>query len=155
MYEPVVFKNEVSQLLAIVRATLPAAVAVGCLIITCWVYDAPFGTNFVALSMLVAALAAMLLKSSVRVSGDALAQWGGIAFDVISRWTMLFGGLLVIGYVTKFSAAYPRRVILTWTLVTPAILIIVNVILRSVMRRIFADPANSRPVVFAGSNDII
>jgi putative colanic acid biosynthesis UDP-glucose lipid carrier transferase len=154
MYEPVVFKNEVSQLLAIVRATLPAAVAVGCLIVTCWVYDAPFGTNFVALSMLVAALAAMLLKSSVRVSGDMLAQWGGIAFDVISRWTMLFGGLLVIGYVTKFSAMYPRRVILTWTLVTPAVLIIVNVILRSVMRRIFADPANSRRVIIAGYNDI-
>ena len=154
MYEPVVFKNEVSQLLAIVRATLPAAVAVGCLVVTSWVYDAPFGTNFVALSMLVAALAAMLLKSSVRVSGDALAQWGGIAFDVISRWTMLFGGLLVIGYVTKFSAAYPRRVILTWTLVTPAVLIIVNVILRAVMRRIFADPANSRRVIIAGYNDI-
>ena len=154
MYEPVVFKNEVSQLLAIVRATLPAAVAVGCLIITCWVYDAPFGTNFVALSMLVAALAGMMLKSSVRVSGDALAQWGGIAFDVISRWAMLFGGLLVIGYVTKFSAEYPRRVILTWTLVTPGVLIIVNVILRSVMRRIFADPANSRRVIIAGYNDI-
>ncbi len=153
MYEPVVFKNEVSQLLAIVRATLPAAVAVGCLVITCWVYEAPFGTNFVALSMLVAALAAMLLKSSVRVSGDALAQWGGIAIDVVSRWMMLFGGLLVIGYVTKFSAAYPRRVILTWTLVTPAVLIIVNVILRAVMRRIFADPANSRRVIFAGYND--
>jgi putative colanic acid biosysnthesis UDP-glucose lipid carrier transferase len=154
MYEPVVFKNEVSQLLAIVRATLPAAVAVGCLIVTCWVYDAPFGTNFVALSMLVAALAGMMLKSSVRVSGDALAQWGGIAFDVISRWAMLFGGLLVIGYVTKFSAEYPRRVILTWTLVTPAVLIIVNVILRAVMRRIFADPANSRRVIVAGYNDI-
>ncbi len=153
MYEPVVFKNEVSQLLAIVRATLPAAVAVGCLVITCWVYEAPFGTNFVALSMLVAAMAAMLLKSSVRVSGDALAQWGGIAIDVISRWMMLFGGLLVIGYVTKFSAAYPRRVILTWTLVTPAVLIIVNVLLRAVMRRIFADPANSRRVIFAGYND--
>jgi putative colanic acid biosysnthesis UDP-glucose lipid carrier transferase len=153
MYEPVVFKNEVSQLLAIVRATLPAAVAVGCLVITCWVYEAPFGTNFVALSMLVAAMAAMLLKSSVRVSGDALAQWGGIAIDVISRWLMLFGGLLVIAYVTKFSAAYPRRVILTWTLVTPAVLIIVNVLLRAVMRRIFADPANSRRVIFAGYND--
>ncbi len=153
MYEPIVFKNEVSQLLAIVRATLPAAVAVGCLVITCWAYEAPFGTNFLALSMLVAALAAMLLKSSVRVSGDALAQWGGIAIDVISRWLMLFGGLLVIGYVTKFSAAYPRRVILTWTLLTPAVLIIVNVILRSVMRRIFADPANSRRVIFAGYND--
>lgn len=154
MYEPEVFKNEVSQLLAIVRATLPAAVAVGCLVVTCWAYDAPFGTNFLALSMLVAALAAMLLKSSVRVSGDALAQWGGIAFDVISRWTILFGGLLVIGYVTKFSAAYPRRVILTWTLVTPAVLIIVNVILRAVMRRIFSDPANSRRVIIAGYNDI-
>jgi len=67
---------------------------------------------------------------------------------------MLFGGLLVIGYVTKFSAIYPRRVILTWTLVTPAVLIIVNVILRAVMRRIFSDPANSRRVIFAGYNDI-
>jgi putative colanic acid biosynthesis UDP-glucose lipid carrier transferase len=62
--------------------------------------------------------------------------------------------LLVIGYVTKFSAVYPRRVILTWTLVTPAVLIIVNVILRAVMRRIFADPANSRRVIIAGYNDI-
>ena len=64
MEEPVVFKNEFSQLMAVVRAVLPATVAVGTLVLVCGVYDAPFGTYFVALSMVVAALAAMRSPAS-------------------------------------------------------------------------------------------
>ena len=154
MEEPVVFKNEFSQLMAIAQATLPAAVAVSSLVLVCWICDAPFGTHFVALSVVVAALAALLLKSSVRVSGSMFAQWSAIAANVVTRWTMLFGALLVIGFITKVSALYPRRVILIWTLVTPALLIVVNIILRAVLRRMLSDPANSRRVVIAGYNDI-
>ena len=154
MEEPVVFKNEASQLMAVVQAALPAAVAVGTLIIVCLVLGAPLSNRIVALSLLVAGLAAMLLKSSVRVSGDMFAQWSGIAVNVVTRWTMLFGALLVIGYLTKTSGLYPRRVILTWTLVAPLVLIIVNIMLRAVLRRMLADPANSRRVVIAGYNEI-
>ena len=154
MEEPVVFKNEASQLMAVVQAALPAAVAVGTLIIACLALGAPLSNRIVALSLLVAALAAMLLKSSVRVSGDMFAQWSGIAVNVVTRWTMLFGALLVIGYLTKTSGLYPRRVILTWTVVAPLVLIIVNIMLRAVLRRMLADPANSRRVVIAGYNEI-
>ena len=44
--------------------------------------------------------------------------------------------------------------LLTWTLVTPVVMIIVNIILRSVLRRMLADPANSRRVIIAGYNEI-
>jgi putative colanic acid biosysnthesis UDP-glucose lipid carrier transferase len=154
MEEPVVFKNEFSQLMAVVQAVLPATVAVGTLVLLCGIYGAPFGTHFVALSLVVAALAAMLLKSSVRVSGNLFAQWTAIAGNVLTRWIMLFGALLVIGYMTKVSAIFPRRVIFTWTLVTPLVLIVVNILLRAVLRRMLSDPANSRRVVIVGYNEI-
>ena len=154
MAEHLVFKNNFSLAMASVRAILPAVAAVGSLFVVAQAYGVEFDSDFIALSVIVAALTAMLLRPPhIMASGPAV-QWGGLAAGVVTRWLVLLAVLLAIGYATKFSALYSRRVVITWAIVTPMVLLAVTLALHAAMRRILSDPANSRRVIFAGYNDI-
>ena len=43
---------------------------------------------------------------------------------------------------------------LTWAVVTPALLIVATLIFHEIMRRLLCDPSNARRAVFAGYNDV-
>jgi putative colanic acid biosynthesis UDP-glucose lipid carrier transferase len=150
----VVFKSSASLFVASMQAVLPAVCAVACLFVVAELYGTPFGSDFVALSVLVAALAAVLARPGESVANNPLAQWGSLAASIVMRWLVLLAVLLAVGYATKFSALYSRRVVLTWAMVTPVVLIAVTLTLHSVMQRILANPANTRRVIFAGYNEI-
>jgi putative colanic acid biosynthesis UDP-glucose lipid carrier transferase len=62
--------------------------------------------------------------------------------------------LLAIGFVTKYSVDFSRRVVLTWAVMTPAVLILVTVTLHELMRRLLYDPSMVRRVAFAGCNEV-
>ena len=70
------------------------------------------------------------------------------------RWAVLVACLLVLGYVTKFSEQYSRRVVLTWAALTPAVLVVVATAFHEIMRRLLCIPMNARKTVFAGFNEI-
>ena len=44
------------------------------------------------------------------------------------------GRLLALGYVTKFSEDFSRRVVVTWVLVTPVLLVMLSLVLQSMTR---------------------
>jgi putative colanic acid biosynthesis UDP-glucose lipid carrier transferase len=154
MAEHLVFKNNFSLAMASMRSMLPAAAAVGCLFVVAQAYGVEFSRDFAALSIIVAALSAVLLRPPQMMTNGTAAQWGGLAVGVVTRWLVILAVLLAIGYATKFSSLYSRRVVITWALVTPLVLIAVTLALHAAMRRVLSDPANSRRVIFAGYNDI-
>ena len=47
-----------------------------------------------------------------------------LATNLLLRWAVLVAALLALGYVTKFSEDFSRRVVVTWVLVTPVLLVI-------------------------------
>ena len=73
---------------------------------------------------------------------------------VAFRWLMLLFVLLAIGYATKSSTVYSRRVLLTWAVVTPGILMLANIVMHEALRRVLSDPANARRSIFVGYNEI-
>ena len=75
------------------------------------------------------------------------------AGNLLSGWLMVFGILLFIGYATKSSAYYSRRVLLTWFLVAPLALFLCQVLLRTfIMRTRFGRQA--RTAVIAGAGEL-
>jgi putative colanic acid biosynthesis UDP-glucose lipid carrier transferase len=76
-----------------------------------------------------------------------------LAFNVIVRWIMIVAFLLALGYITKYSEDFSRRVVLTWVIATPAMLVVVTLGLHELMRRTMHDPSSARRVAFAGCND--
>jgi putative colanic acid biosynthesis UDP-glucose lipid carrier transferase len=70
------------------------------------------------------------------------------------RWLVLLGLLFAILYATKMSTLFSRRVLLTWAVMTPIPLIVVNIILNEMLRRFMMATGNVRLAVVAGFNEV-
>jgi putative colanic acid biosynthesis UDP-glucose lipid carrier transferase len=143
-------------LLSLLEAMAPPAVSVGLLYGLCILYGAEFRGFFVALAILVAALSVVLPPPRPRPPGERqlLSPTWPLAGRVLARWMVLIGILLAVGFVTKYTSDFSRKVVVSWIVATPAVLILVMLCLQELRRRLMYDPAMVRRVAFAGCNDI-
>lgn len=116
-------------------------------------YDIAFTQLFGTLTLLVTVLSIVLLQPPPSTAKGLLAPRLPIAFGLLVRWAILLALLLAIGYATKYSSLYSRRLILTWAFATPAVLIPVALLIHEFARRVISMPQNCRSVVFVGCNE--
>ena len=145
-------------LLALLEAMAPPAVSVGLLYGLCLLYGAEFRGFVVVLAILVAALSVLLPPPRTPpAAGRQLLSpaWPlPLAGRVLARWMVIVGVLLAVGFVTKYSSNFSRKIVLSWIIATPAVLIVVLICLQELRRRLMYDPATVRRVAFAGCNEI-
>jgi Undecaprenyl-phosphate glucose phosphotransferase len=155
MNEPIVFKRSVLMgQLVLIQLLVPPLVAIGTLFALIVSYDAKLDSYFRMLMVLVAILAPTVMKRPEVSQLTVIPRWGSIALSLIMRWAMLLAILFAIGYATKTSTEFPRRVVLSWAVITPIPLIFVSIIYNEVVRRFMFDPRNLRTAVFAGYNEV-
>ena len=88
-------------------------------------YGAAFGSHFMMLSVLLAILSPVIIQPPQMTTLQlATGKWSAVA-SLLVRWLFMLAVLLAIGYVTKFSEDFSRRVVVTWAVVTPVPLILV------------------------------
>jgi putative colanic acid biosynthesis UDP-glucose lipid carrier transferase len=152
--QPVIFKGSLSvaPFVLVLQFALPPLIAGFLLYPVTQFFDVEFGRGFLALAVIVTALAFVVLPNRDPAT-QLLAGLLPMATSLIVRWAVLMALLLALGYVTKFSEDFSRRVVLTWALLTPAFLVLVTLVLQAVTRRILAEPANMRRAIFVGCND--
>jgi len=153
MAESVLFKRSLTiALVMVLHATAPALVSIGMLYGLTRLYAVPFDTEYLMMTVLLAILTPLVLQPQPNKSLTLLGrQWPAVA-SLVSRWFLLLAILLSIGYVTKISAEFSRRVILTWTVATPVVLVLVSLALSEFLRRLMLAPGNVRSAVIAGYN---
>jgi putative colanic acid biosynthesis UDP-glucose lipid carrier transferase len=139
--------------IALLQAIMPPVIAVGMLVLLCHVYGVQFDDSFQVLAMAVAVLSSVLPRGRTNGQMPVLPALAPLALNVLVRWMVIVGVLLGIGYVTKYSEDFSRRVVVTWVVVTPALLAIVALYLHEVMRRLLNDPSVQRRVAFVGCTD--
>jgi putative colanic acid biosynthesis UDP-glucose lipid carrier transferase len=155
MTQTVVFKHSFAvAVVTLLRFIMPAVVGVAVLWASASLHGVPFGPNFVLLTVLVAVLGPVILQQPPLTSLQLVGSHWQRTAALLLRWLVLLGILLGIGYATKLSEEFSRRVILTWAVVTPAVLILVVLLLNATMRRIMFAPSNARRAVFAGFNEV-
>jgi putative colanic acid biosysnthesis UDP-glucose lipid carrier transferase len=155
MTEPIYAKNTFAiALVALLQAVAPAIVAVGVLYFCIFAYGAKVEDFFHAMAVIVALLMLLLPYPTRTINGQIFSATFPLAAGVLLRWGIVLAILLAIAFVTKFSEQYSRRVVLTWAVLTPAVLILVTTAFHEIMRRITCTAANARKTVFAGFNDI-
>ena len=155
MNEPIVFKRSVLVgQLVLIQVLVPPLLAIGMLFGLVYAYGAQLTDELRVLAVLVAILAPMVFKRPELSTLTILPRWGTIAFSLIFRWLVLLALLFAIGYATKTSEEFPRRVVLTWALVTPVPLIFVSIAVNEIVRRFMLAPSNIRTAVVAGYNDV-
>ncbi|HEV7138920.1 MAG TPA: undecaprenyl-phosphate glucose phosphotransferase [Steroidobacteraceae bacterium] len=143
-------------LLALLEAMAPPAVSVGLLYGLCLLYDTEFKGFFVVLAILVGALSVLLPPPRSRPPGTRplLSPGWPLALRVLARWMVIIGVLLAIGFVTKYTSDFSRKVVVSWIVATPAVLILMTLCLQELRRRLMYDPSMVRRVAFAGCNEI-
>ncbi|MEP6546104.1 MAG: undecaprenyl-phosphate glucose phosphotransferase [Gammaproteobacteria bacterium] len=152
MTQPVLFKQSfLIAMLAVIQAVLPAVVAVASLYATITLFGKIFDRSSAAI-VIVAVLCLVLIQPPREVTTQLTSARISAVVDVIFRWLLLLGVLLAVGYVTKSLVDYPRRVFITWAVVTPAALIVVTLFMQEVMHRFLMNAFDNRSAIFAGYN---
>ncbi len=155
MNEPIVFKRSVLiGQLVLIQLLIAPVIAIGTLYGLTLLYHVKFDGEFRMLAVLVAILAPTVLRRPQVGALAVLPRFGSIAFGLTIRWLALLALLFGIGYATKTSTEFSRRVVLTWALVAPIPLIFVSLALNEFIRRFTQAPDNARAAVVAGYNDV-
>ena len=150
MTQPVLFKQSFAiALLAGVQAVMPAIVAVASLYATITLFGKVFDRSSEAI-VIVAVLCLVLIQPPREVSTQLTSARLSAVGDVIFRWLMLLVVMLAVGYVTKSLVDYPRRVFLTWAILTPLALIAVTLGMQEIMHRFLMNAFDKRSAIFAG-----
>jgi putative colanic acid biosynthesis UDP-glucose lipid carrier transferase len=140
--------------MAFLDAVLPPVVAIGLLYGLCVLYGIEFKGFFVVLAILSGMLSLLLPRGQPAHDSQLVMSTLPLAIRVVVRWMVIIAILLAIGFVTKYSVDFSRRVVLTWAVATPGVLILVTVCLHELMRRLLYDPSTVRRVAFAGCNEV-
>jgi putative colanic acid biosynthesis UDP-glucose lipid carrier transferase len=153
MAQPVLVKQSfLIALLTAAQAAMPALVAVLCLYAVVVAFGWDFNPSTPSTATVIIVLCLFMIRAPREVSLQLTSERTTAVADVIFQWLLLLGILLVIGYLTKSLDAYPRRIFLTWALVTPVMLIVVTLGMHEVMRRFLMSAFDNRSAIFAGYN---
>src|SRR5258708_15681986 len=153
MTEPVLFKQSfLIAVLAGLQAVMPAVVAVASLYATITFFGIVFDRSSQAI-IIVAVLCLILVQPPREVTTQLTSARISAVADVIFRWLLLLAVMLAIGYVTKSLAQYPRRIFLTWAVVTPVALAFSTLAMQEIMHRFLMSAFDNRSAIFAGYNN--
>jgi len=150
--QPIIFKRGTSlaaPVLLWLMDALPAVLAGVMFYPLTRVYDVEFDKPFLVLSILAAAFTLAFIPSR-NSSSQIVAGRLELATNLLLRWAVLVASLLALGYMTKFSEDFSRRVVVTWVLVTPVLLVMLSLILQGVTRALLRDDAQARRAIVVG-----
>ena len=132
---------------------LAPLVVAGALHATVIAFGGVFEDHYVALAAIAATLALVMLRLPADPGSRSTLGGDGLALPVFSGWLLLLTVLLMLGYLTKTSALFSRRVMIVWFVVTPLVVFGAGSLLRWAFYRSIARQGVRRAVV-AGFNDV-
>lgn len=74
--------------------------------------------------------------------------------EIILVWMAAFALVLVMAYVTKTSATFSRRVVLTWLILSPSLLVVARLSVRMLLREMRRRGRNTRSVAIVGTSRV-
>jgi len=150
--QPIIFKRGttlVAPVLLWLMEALPAVLAGGMFYPLTRIYDVEFDKEFLILSILAATFTLAILPSR-NPTRQIIAGRLELATNLLLRWSGLVAALLALGYMTKLSEDFSRRVVVTWVLVTPVLLVMLSLVLHGITRALLRDAAQARRAVIVG-----
>jgi putative colanic acid biosysnthesis UDP-glucose lipid carrier transferase len=155
MTNPVVFKHTLSVgLLGLAQAIAMPVVAAGFLVLDRWLFGARFDGAFLLLLSSVLVLGAAVLQPDRGLMHQLIGGRRQMMVRIGVRWLVLLFLLLVLGYATKSSGLFSRRMLLTWAVTTPGFLIGTSLLMHEALKQVLSDPASARRAIFVGYNEI-
>ncbi len=115
-------------------------------------HQIPFEGPYVVLTVITFLISCVIFEQS-----DICRSWlyGGLwsrGRSVLISWIFLAGILLFLGYATKSSDEFSRRVIFTWLLITPPLILLGNAFAKGLISKFFRLKKNTRSVALVAVN---
>ncbi len=133
---------------------LDGLVVVLLLFVLCWLNGVPFHYYFRLLGLVVFPLTVMVFQAA-----RLYQPWRGADLMLLVRkvflsWVLVIAILAFLGYMTKTSAQFSRRVILTWMVLAPFSLVLLRLEVYWGLRWLRKQGRNRRVVVIAGAGEL-
>ncbi len=155
MTNPVVFKHTLPiGLLSVAQTFVLPVLAAALLVFERWCFHLGFDSQFTIMLLLVLILGAALLQPPAGLMPQLIGGRRQLIMRITLRWLILLFSLLAVGYATKSSGYFSRRMVLTWAVTTPGLLIGAALLMREALNQMLSDPASARRAIFVGYNDI-
>lgn len=154
MNDPVVLKRSFPiAAIALLQSVLPAAIIAGSLVVIAHVQDVVFDQSLLTLAAVSVALSLLILQRPRTDTEGLKFHLISMTADLVLRWLVLLGFLIMLGYVTGLTSTYARQVVVPWAVISPVVVLLVLVILQWMMRETVLAPANRRSAVIVGCNE--
>ena len=153
MTQPVLLKQSfLIAAMTAVQSVVPWAIATVVWYGLMRLYGLPFHSSSIVL-MVVAVLCLVLIESPRDVTMQLASASLPAATGVIARWLVLLTVLGIVDFFSGILEGFPTKLVWTWVLVTPFVLIGAALFMQSIMRRLLMRASGRRAAVFAGYND--
>jgi putative colanic acid biosysnthesis UDP-glucose lipid carrier transferase len=143
-----------SLLVSLVNWILPPLITAGALWACMRVYGEAIDQPYQVLLVLTLILTTLLFSSNRTWEPMSQRNPWSVAAWISLTWLLLFSILLLIGYATKTSDIFSRRVLLTWFVITPPLLVLAKLSVYRVLLPLLWSRSQGRKVVIAGANDL-
>lgn len=146
--------NYKTALVALLQVLAAPLTCVAVLYASTLVMGVPFTDHYTALAIIAALLCALFMRPALAEQQTTFSSTWTVASHVGLAWFLVVALLLLLGYATKVSAVYSRRVLFAWFLLTPPLMAGLVVLLRQWARRILIASGQARTAVIAGGNRV-
>jgi putative colanic acid biosysnthesis UDP-glucose lipid carrier transferase len=143
-----------SLVVSLVNWLLPPLIAAGTLWLCMHVYGEPIDQPYQVLLVLTLILTTLLFSSNSTWEPLSQRNAWAVAAWVSLTWLLLVSILLLIGYATKTSDIFSRRVLLTWFVVTPPLIVLAKLSVYRLLLPLLWARSQGRKVVIAGANEL-
>lgn len=144
-------QHETSRLMLFLQI-FDALVIASSLFLLAVFYEVPWSEHYTNLSLLVFVLSFWIF------SGKHIYQaWRGMVlywefFAIIKAWILVLGMLFFLLFLTKTSALFSRRILLTWMLFCPVIICFIHALLRIVLRALRKRGINTKTAIIVSAD---
>jgi len=146
--------NEYRWIISRLQWLLDGVLAVLMLVLICWFYEESFRLIFQVL-----ALVTFLLTIIVFRATQLYQPWRGanlihLVRRVLLAWLVIVAILMLLGYASKTSMVFSRKVMFTWMVTVPVAMVILRLQVFWGLRWLRQQGRNSRTVFIAGAGDL-
>jgi putative colanic acid biosynthesis UDP-glucose lipid carrier transferase len=146
--------KENASTIVFLQRLLDPTIAVGLLLALNAAYDVPFKAGYIFLAVIVFLLVLPIFKVMGLYHSYRSVPPTAVGSRLLLGWGIVLMILLFLGYSTKTSDIFSRRVLLPWVVSVPLLLYLVHLSIWNLLRRLRASGRNIRSAVIAGVGDV-
>lgn len=140
--------------ISVLQRLMDALLVIGSFCIIAWFYEVPIGQYQLGFAV-IAALCFYVVGQARGIYGSwRISTIRSEIGEIILVWMVAFALVLAMAYVTKTSANFSRRVMLTWLVLSPSLLVAARLSVRMLLHELRRHGRNTRSVAIVGTNRV-